>query len=86
MLIGHVDGPDAGSAPQVKDAKLPAVAITWLGDLDGGSVEGALDQEAPDVVLQVQALLLVLVVGKDILAGAVGMVAPSVFVNVIGNG
>lgn len=78
VLVGKVNGPDAGAGANVEG---PA-----RGGADGGVVQLAVEDEGEDVVQQVEAVLLLLVVGQDVGAGAVAVVAAAVGVLVVEDG
>lgn len=74
VKIAHLHGPDACAGAEVED---PLGFGGQLGDAGAGlAVQG----EHEDVVDEVETLLLLLVVGEEVLARAVGMVAPAVLV------
>nr|POF26254.1 hypothetical protein CFP56_22403 [Quercus suber] len=77
VLVGHVQGPDAGAGAQVEDL---------LGVLEGAEVQLAVHLQQLVVVFDVHAVQLLLVVGEVVAAGLVGMVPPAVLELVSGDG
>jgi hypothetical protein len=78
VLVGEVNGPDAGAGADIEDAAGRGV--------DGGVVELAAEDHGEDVVQQVEAVLLLLVVGQDVGTTAVAMVAAAIAVLVVEDG
>ena len=65
--MGHVDGPDTGACADVQDA--------LGGSVEGANVQTAVEGDEELVVHDVEAFLFGFVVGEDVGAGAVGVVA-----------
>jgi hypothetical protein len=75
VFVGEVNGPDSGAGANVEDA------LELRGD--GRVVQLAAQDQQEDVVQQVQAVLLLLVVGEQVRAPAVAGVAPPIAVFVV---
>ncbi|OSS49166.1 hypothetical protein B5807_05634 [Epicoccum nigrum] len=78
VLVGKVDGPYAGTGANVEDSAGRR--------RDGGIVQLAAQDQGEDVVQQVEAVLLLLVVGQRVCAGAVAVVAAAIGVLVVEDG
>lgn len=78
VLVRKVDGPYAGAGANVQHS--------GRGRRDGGIVQLAGQDQGEDVVQQVEAVLLLLVVGQHVGAGAVAVVPAAVGVFVVEDG
>ncbi|RBQ99468.1 hypothetical protein VDGD_20079 [Verticillium dahliae] len=76
-LVAGVYGPDARAGAQVEDAP---------GVLEMGDAQLAVEGEGEDVVGEVEAVLLLVVIGKEVLAGAVAVVAAAILILEIEHG
>lgn len=83
-FICHLYGPNSRPCTEVKDPHTRGRRILWCGEWRG--VKLASKEETPDVVLQVETFLLLVVIGKHVLPLAVGVVPPPVLVLVVEDG
>lgn len=75
IFVRHIQRPDSGARPEIEDF------LRW-GGREIAEVQTLVEREEHLVVDNVEALLLLLVVGEDVGAVAEGVVAPAVFVAV----
>lgn len=77
-FIRGFDGPESGTSADVEDSLRVRV--------NGRAEETAAENELEDVVFEVETLLLLFVVGEEVFAGAVSVIAAAVFICVIEDG
>lgn len=74
--LSHFERPVAGAGPEVQDP-------VRVGGRDGSSVEIAVYEFLPQIMDQVQAILLAFVVGQGVLPLSVRMVSATVLVQIV---
>lgn len=85
VLVSNIHSPNTGAAAEIQDPVLAAgIRLVW--NIQGRRVQASMEQEKPNVVLEIKALLFVLVVGQDILPRAIGMVPTTVLIDIVCDG